>query len=377
MAMKEIRLPFGVKKPILACGADLKGAFAVAKDKKARIFDGFGDLADLDNFTRYEKAVKREAYRLKPAVIACDLHPGYFSTHCAEDLRRSFPDAGLFKVQHHEAHVASAIVDHGINGDVIGVAFDGTGYGADGAVWGGEFFAGNLKRFKRAAYFSYMPMPGGDAAVKEPWRMAVSYLYNSGGRRTGLRFSCDLEKSLDPKKLYAVRQIIDKKINSPLTSSAGRLFDAVGSIVFRQYAVSREAELPIRLEMAAAREWADSYDFDINKDNGVYIINPAKTIRGIVSDLSKDTGEPAISGKFHNTVAEIISEVCVILRKGCKTNKVVLTGGVFQNKFLSERAAYLLGEKGFDAYRHSRVNTNDSGIPMGQIAIANSRFLCV
>lgn len=372
MAMKEIELPFVVKRPILACGADLKGAFAVAKGKIACLFDGFGDLADIDGFARYEKMLAREVRKLRAPIIVCDLHPGYFSARCAENLQCSVRGSKLCKVQHHEAHIASAMVDHGIGGNVIGVAFDGTGFGLDGAVWGGEFFAGNLREFKRAAHFAYMPMPGAEAAVKEPWRMAAAYLHSAFG--AGSRGFCmDFMRGIAPNRWREVTGMIDKGINSPLTSSAGRLFDAVGSIVMSKYAVKREAEIPVALEALASRSWADHYDFEIKKDGDAVIIDVMRMIRGIVTDLSKKTGASIISGKFHNTIAEIIVRVSMSLRKKYNTDRVILSGGVFQNRFLSERASHLLGEKNFMVYRHLRVSANDNGIPLGQIAITNSR----
>ena len=226
--MKVIKLPFKVKKPILACGADLKGAFALARGDEAFLTDGFGDLGGLDNLTKYEKSVKESIKRLKirPEVIACDLHPDYFSTRFAERYALSAPRSALVKVQHHEAHIASAIVDNAIKGDVIGVAFDGTGYGPDGNIWGGEFFTGGLKRFDRAARLGYIPMPGAETAIREPWRMAFGYLYSAFGDDLP-----PLVKRWDKKRRAFLKAMIDKDINSPLTSSAGRLFDAVGSLV--------------------------------------------------------------------------------------------------------------------------------------------------
>jgi len=176
--MCNIDLPFEVKEPILACGADGKGAFALAAGRTAYLENGFGDLSDLDNFSVYEKTIKRLERKLgiRPKIIACDLHQGYFSTHFAENYTRYAVRRTRYAVQHHEAHIAAAIVDNSVTGDVIGIAFDGTGYGPDGNIWGGEFFVGNARRFKRAGCLEYVPMPGGDMAVKEPWRMAASCL---------------------------------------------------------------------------------------------------------------------------------------------------------------------------------------------------------
>ena len=360
---RRIRLPFKVKRPILACGADLKGAFAMARGNEAVLVDGFGDLADLDNFTRYEKAVKAELkkMRIKPGIVACDLHPGYFSTRFAETLH-PIP-CTLYPVQHHEAHVASAIVDNAIKGRVIGVAFDGTGFGHDGNIWGGEFFVGDLRKLRRAAHLDYIAMPGGDKAVLQPWRMGASYLYNIKNRRSPF------------KKQKLVETMISANINSPLTSSMGRLFDAVGSLVFAREDIVKEAELPMELERIVIPS-EDKYGFSLKKRPDGTIIDASKIIEGVMKDLSKRSGKGSISAKFHNTISDIIVTVCAELSKRFNIKKVVLTGGVFQNRYLSERAAGLLKRKGFTVYRHSGVPANDSGIPIGQIAIAEARAGC-
>ncbi|MDO8536000.1 MAG: hypothetical protein Q7S30_03210 [Candidatus Omnitrophota bacterium] len=360
--MTRLTLPFGVKRPILACGADLKGAFALAKGRYAYLFDGFGDLSDLNNFTKYEKAVKAAESKLKisPKIIVCDLHPGYFSTRFAESYQSTAISRQLYRVQHHEAHIASAIIDNGIAGDVLGAAFDGTGYGLDGNIWGGEFFAGNSKSLKRVAHLEYVPMPGGEMCIKEPWRMAVSYLYEAYGNDF-LKLPIDFVKKLDKKKCSVLMGMTDKKINSPITSSAGRLFDAIGSILLGKNVARFEAQLPIELEKIAVG--SDGY-YDISGTSGM--------IKGIVGDIKKKTAASIISGKFHNTIAVMI----LSMAKKYKMKKVVLSGGVFQNKLLKERAIMLLKGKGFRVYTHLRVPTNDLGIPLGQIAIANARVSC-
>lgn len=356
-------MPFKVKKPILACGADIKGAFAIARNNEAILVDGFGDLGDLDNFTKYEKAVKRAltALDIKPEIVACDMHPGYFSTQFAEDYTLSAKGSTLCKVQHHEAHIASAIVDNAIKGSVIGIAFDGTGYGLDGNIWGGEFFVGSLKKLKRAGHFEYIPMPGGDKVVTEPWRMTASYLY--------------LIKKNHPKfkKYPAIKKMITCGINSPLTSSAGRLFDAVGSLVLCKDIAVKEAELPMELEKIAASSERDIYEFDIKKLSGLSLIDVSKVIKGVLKDLSAKREKGIVSAKFHNTIAKIISETTLEIGKKFKVKKVVLSGGVFQNKYLLSEAVRMLREEGFDVYTHSNVAANDAGIPIGQIAIARHR----
>lgn len=372
--MKIIELPFRIKRPILACGADMKGAFALAEGSKANLFEGFSDLADPANLTKYENSIRRQirALKIEPEVIVCDLHPGYFSTQFAESYRPSTIDYRLCKVQHHEAHVASAIVDSGVKGGVIGIAFDGTGYGLDGNIWGGEFFVGDLRQMKRAAHFEYIPMPGAEAAIKEPWRMAVSYLYKTYGRKF-LGLKIDFINRLDKKQTAALTAMIDKDINSPLTSSAGRFFDAVGSLVLAKEKAAFEAELPIELEKMALELCRDKYDFAIESKKDGIIVNFSDTLREIVRDLSLKADLLTISGKFHNTIAGVISDVSMRLRKKYRINKVALTGGVFQNKFLTGRAVELLEKNKFNVYTHSNVSTNDSGIPIGQIAIARAR----
>lgn len=361
--MREIDLPFSVKRPILACGADLKGAFALAKGRSAFLVDGFGDLGDPDNLDAYERAVRRYERELgiKPAIVACDLHPDYFTSRFAANLQLTTYNLKLFKIQHHEAHIASAIIDNSIKGDVIGVAFDGTGFGSDGNIWGGEFFIGGLKDFRRAGHLAYIPMPGSDACVKEPWRMAASYLYRIFGKNFGRA----------DKRRRILKMMIDKKINSPLTSSMGRLFDAVGSIILSKDAARYEAELPIDLEKMAIESVDGSYDFSIRSERGDLVVNVDDVIKGVLNDLSKKVEKMIISTKFHNTIADIILKVAIRLRKKFSINNVVLSGGVFQNEFLRRRALTMLQKRGFKVCAHSRIPVNDSGIPIGQIAIAN------
>jgi len=380
--MKIIKLPFRVRKPILACGADLKGAFALAKGYKAYLFDGFGDLSDLDNFTRYERAIHAAEKKLdiRPKIIACDLHPDYFSTQFARKNRdrhhfsgkgahRKIVSVPIFQVQHHEAHIASAIIDNCIKGEVLGAAFDGTGYGADGNIWGGEFFAGKIGSLKRVAHLEYIPMPGGEMCIKEPWRMAASYLWKNRKKNRDRHLFYHKLCSENRCLSLFLKKMIENKINSPLTSSMGRLFDAAGSIILNKRLASFEAELPIKLEKIADKNEKGYYDFDLKKGDGKIVINMAGTIRGILKDLDKNISRPKISAKFHNTIAHMILKAAKIF----DLKKVVLSGGVFQNKFLVQRMRELLEDHGFKVYTHSNVETNDSGIPIGQIAIANER----
>lgn len=362
--MKKYKLPFKVKSAILACGADLKGAFALAKGSEAYLFDGFGDLADLDNFTRYEKAIRQAVKKLhiKPAVVACDMHPGYFSTRFAKDYTMYDVRCTMYEIQHHEAHIASAILDNAIKGAVLGVAFDGTGYGTDGNIWGGEFFSGNVKKMDRVYHLDYVPMPGGEKVIAEPWRMAASFLYYVFGNGF-LKQKIDFVKHTDKKKWRVLKEMIERKINSPLTSSMGRLFDSVSSLVLNKRIALFEAELPIELERCADPDIYGHYNYD----------NSATMIKDIVSDLKRNIQMPVISAKFHNTIAYLILRIA----KKVQAKSVVLSGGVFQNKLLTGRTIELLDKNGFTVYTHSNVETSDSGIPVGQITIVNERLLCV
>lgn len=361
--MKTIKLPFKVKEPVLACGADLKGAFALAKGDIAYLYDGFGDLSELDNYTKYVNsttaALKKHA--ISPKVVVCDLHPGYYSTRFAETFKLSTVDCRLWTIQHHEAHIASVITDNAIKDDILGAAFDGTGYGSDGNMWGGEFFEGSIRKLKRVSHLDYIPMPGGEACVKEPWRMAASYLYYTFGK-SFLKLRVPFIKDIDKSRWSILQGMIDKKINSPGTSSMGRFFDAAASFVMNKKKVAFEAELPIEFERMARAGIDLSYDSD----------SSTSIMRGLARDVEKRTEAAVISAKFHNSIANLILNVA----GKRKMKKIVLSGGVFQNNYLLKRATQLLTENGFNVFTHSAVQTNDSGIPIGQIAIVNERVLC-
>lgn len=374
--MKSLDLPFTVAKPILASGADLKGAFALARGRRAFLIDGFGDLIEPDGLARYERAVALYSSRLgiRPSIIACDLHPAYSSTRFAEQYQRTRPRTILCKVQHHEAHIAAAVVDNALAGDVIGVAFDGTGYGRDGAIWGGEFFVGRPRKMLRAGHLAYLAMPGGERAIREPWRMAMSCLYRACGSAAALR--SPLLARIDRRTREIVGTMIEKRLNAPLTSSAGRLFDAVGSLVLARDTIGREAEIPVALEVLARHSCDERYDGAITTEAGVVVADLSKTIRSVVADLARGRDRALISAKFHNTVAYVILEVCKRLRRRYGIKKIVLSGGVFQNRYLLERTVETAAAAGFNAYAHRGVSTTDAGIPIGQIAIAAARHPC-
>ncbi|MFH1782988.1 MAG: hypothetical protein ABH848_05170 [Candidatus Omnitrophota bacterium] len=380
--MKYIKLSKKVKSDILALGAQGKASFAIGKKDKLYFSESFGDMSEAENFKVFKKAIDRELKRLKayPKVIVCDMHPEYTSTKLAEDIVGN--GVKLKKVQHHKAHIAGSMIDNDIKGKVIGVSFDGTGYGEDGYIWGGEVFVGGLSGLKRVAHLKYVPMPGGEKVIYEPWRMAFSYLYDSYGPKAKdmkLSFLSKVNKTT----LDVLIQAIDKNINSPLTSSMGRLFDAVSSLTGICINAKLDAEPAIALEKKMdeatscktqdtrhkSQATGKTYKFDIKKEKDSYAISADNIIKNIVSDVKRKVRPGVISFKFHEAVVVMIKDMCKILRKRYRINKIVLSGGVFQNNFLKEKAPVLLKKEGFKVYLHKDVPTHDGGISVGQVAL--------
>ncbi len=255
------------------------------------------------------------------------------------------------------------MAESGLDGDVIGISLDGTGYGTDGNAWGGEFMIADLKRFQRFSHFEYVPMPGGTKAVSDPWRMAFSYLYKYFGDDFDYR-SVPLFSTIDDDTLKAVREMITKKMNSPLTSGAGRLFDAVSALLGLCSFETFDSEAPMRLESAISRRTDESYPFSIAES-----ISFHDTFKAILYDMPR-LKVPVISAKFHNTIAQVILQVAKQIRQDASLNKVVLSGGVFQNKYLLEKSTDLLKRERFNVFTNHLVPSNDGGISLGQLIIA-------
>lgn len=361
--MQKIHLPNITKKSILACGADMKGAFALTKENYIHIYDGYGDLSNSDNFNKYKKDINSVIRNTKPKIIACDMHPDYFSVGLANESITSNLKPKL--IQHHKAHLASAIIENGIKGKVIGVAFDGTGYGEDGNIWGGEFFTGQLKNLNRIAHLEYICMPGGESSIRNPWQMALSYLYRAFGKEVKT-LKLPFFKNIKKEEMNIILKMIDSDFNCPKTSSIGRLFDSVSSILGLIYKDAREAEGPIKLENLAIYDTEDFYDFKIKKGSP-HIIKTDNIIRGIVGDIKSKREFSYISMKFHNTISMIILKIC---RLYPDVKKVVLSGGVFLNKVLLYKTKELLGKEGFQVFTQNKSTVTDSGIPIGQIALS-------
>lgn len=364
--------PFPIKlprqlKPILACGAELKNTFCLTRDHYAFISQHIGDMENLETLEHFQRTIKiyQELFRIQPECIAYDLHPEYLSTKYA----RGLPGQKI-GVPHHFAHLVSCLAENGLDGPAIGLTFDGLGYGVDGALWGGEFLIGDCHSFYRYAHLEYMPMPGGTAAIKNPWRMALAYTYILLGKEELLRHLFRWPIS-GAEKISLILQQIDKRINSPLTSSLGRLFDGVAALLGVCSSISYEGQAAVELEMIADPEVNTAYDFQIEEEKGHEIIRLKPIWAGILKDLAKEVSPAEISGKFHNTIVEMSLYLCqqIARRQGLK--RVALSGGVFQNRLLLEKLRNILRNAGFEVFTHHLVPCNDGGISLGQAVIAH------
>lgn len=369
-APAPIKTSFQFERQILACGAELKNTFCLTRDNYAFVSHHIGDLENLETLQSFTDGIEhfKRLYHLTPEVVAYDLHPEYLSTKYAFEQEEISLKLG---VQHHHAHIASCLADNGIDGEVIGVAMDGLGFGNDGRLWGGEFFVADYADAERMAHLEYVAMAGGAKAIREPWRMAATYLHQTFGDEfldLDLPFVIDLDR--DGWK--TLRSMSVRGVNSPETSSMGRLFDAVSSLLGVRSSVNYEGQAAIELEVMADRKCDESYEFKINELKGT--IEARGVIRGAVEDLLNGQTPARVSGKFHNSVARLIESIAVGIREERRLNRVVLSGGVFQNVLLVRKTRELLSAKGFEVFTHSRVPTNDGGISLGQAAIANARI---
>jgi len=349
---------------ILACGAELKSTFCLTKQHHAFLSQHIGDLENYETLVFFRETLDRmkQLFRIAPGAVAYDLHPHYLSTKLALEMT----DLRQIGVQHHHAHIASCMAENCITEKVIGVAFDGTGYGTDGKIWGGEFLIADFAGFERRAHFRYIPLAGGDTAVREPWRLGLSYLLDTFGSGYGA-----IDLPIPQTAIAAVRSMIERRINTVETSACGRLFDAVASIVGIRHKVNFEAQAAIELEAAAFAGVDDVYPFEIAADQ----IDVRPMIEHIVRDVQAAKPKGWISAVFHNTTAAIIVEVCRRLRASDRIGRVCLSGGTFQNVYLVERAEAQLRAAGFEVFLHSRVPPNDGGISLGQAVIANAQLV--
>ncbi len=374
-APQPVPLPLVCRRPILAVGGQLKGVFALGRDRQAFLSHHLGDLDHWEAYRAFVRDVGlyEELFAVLPELIVHDLHPDYASTNYARE-RATAGVIPLLPVQHHHAHVASCMAEHGLDEPVIGVSFDGTGYGTDGAIWGGEFVVADYRHFRRAAHLRYVGLPGGDSAVREPWRMAATHLRDAG-------ISSDtLAGRIDRAKLRTIATMLERRINTPLTSSAGRLFDAIASLIGVRDTVNYEGQAAIELEWLASEVSADeAYPFELlathagsSADDGVQATHEIDTrplIRAVVADAQSGTNPQRVARRFHSTIVEIIAATCVAIREETQIEAVALSGGVFMNALVASESAARLSAVGFRVYRHVLVPPNDGGLCLGQLAI--------
>ncbi len=373
-APAPIRLPFA-GPPTLAAGGDLKSAFCLTREADAFLSHYIGDLesyatlqAYADSLAHYERL-----FRVRPELIAYDLHPDYQSTQhaLARAEAQHLPAVG---VQHHHAHIAACLADNGLSGErpVIGLAFDGTGYGPDGAVWGGEVLAADYEEYQRALHLAYVPLPGGDRAAREPWRMALAWLDHAG-----LEWADDLppvryaraESRGGIGLLEVVRGQLRSGLNAPPTSSMGRLFDAVASLLGVRQRMTYEGQAASELEALADPDETAVYPFDLQAE----VIDPAPMLVQLVADLRAGIAPGRLAARFHNTIAALSVEACEVMRRRLGLSEAALSGGVWQNLTLLTQAQARLRAAGFVVYIHRQAPANDGGLALGQAAVALAR----
>ena len=350
----------GFPRPVLACGAELKNTFCLARGRHAFVSQHIGDLENAETLRSFTEGIEhfRRLFDIDPEVVAHDLHPEYLSTKYALEL-----DLPLEAVQHHHAHIASCLADNGEEGPVIGVAFDGTGYGTDGTIWGGEFLTASLAAFERGGHLAPVPMPGGAAAIRQPWRMAAAYV-------------ADPEVARRHQDHWpAVIAMAAKGINSPLTSSAGRLFDAAAAILGVRDAINYEGQAAVELEqLAETLTPAETRAYPAAVEAGVpFTIRGSDLLHAVIEDRTDGVPAPVIAARFHHGVAALIEAGCLLMRERYDLGTVALSGGVFQNLLLLDATVARLEARGFRVLLHSRVPCNDGGISLGQALVVASR----
>ncbi|PLW99626.1 MAG: hypothetical protein C0591_02555 [Marinilabiliales bacterium] len=361
-APSPIRLDINTEG-IFAAGAELVNCFCIGKGNQAIMSQHIGDLKNLETLDFYAESAERfkRLFRFEPKLAVCDMHPDYLSTRYAREL-----NIPMIETQHHHAHIASCMAEYKLDEKVIGISFDGTGYGTDGHIWGGEFFICDLIDFERISHFEYLPQPGGDLVTKQPWRMMLSYMHHYFGIDVVDHYP-SVFNNIPLKELEMVIAMLEKGINCPLTSSSGRLFDAVSALLDICKTASYHAEPPMRLE-SIAKDTSDLYTFNSGKEIGF------KTVfEGILKDMEQGIDTGLISSKFHNTIIQVIFEMVKKISQQTGIKKVVLSGGSFQNRILLKKAEDSLRDANFVVFSQSAIPSNDGGIALGQLAIAAKR----
>jgi hydrogenase maturation protein HypF len=362
--------PVAASVPILAVGGQLKATFALGTESQVVLSQHLGDLDCLSSYEAFVRDVGlyEQLFAQRPKLLVHDLHPDYASTHYARQ-RSSRENLATLAVQHHHAHLASCLAEHGISDPAIGVIFDGAGYGADGAIWGGEFLIGDLRAYRRFGHWRYVPMPGGERSIREPWRMAVSCLCDAG-----------LDPALNlpgrpPREIAQMDQLLAKRALAPLTSSVGRLFDAVAALTGLRQSISYEGQAAMELEWRAAEAPGEGdadlpYPLAMTEEDGRTVVDSRLLVTAIAADTRAGVALPRIARRFHASVACASAEMCRRARNVSGLNRVALSGGVFANAMLTEMTTRRLVEQGFEVLSHRQVPPGDGGLAFGQWAVA-------
>lgn len=355
--------------PILAVGAELKNTFCLTRRQYAFVSHHIGDLENYETLKSFEEGIRhyQQLFHIRPESIVCDLHPDYLSTRYAEQRSRE-EDLPLVQIQHHHAHLTACLADNGWSSPepVIGLSFDGTGLGTDGAIWGGEFLLGGYREYRRVLHLAYTPLPGGDLAVRKPARMALAHLWQAG---------IDWEPGLPPvdtlclEERTALRTQLEKHINAPLTSSIGRFFDAASALLGLRQTVTYEGQAAIELEAVADPCEEGLYPLEITGDR----LDPAPLWQALLIDLYQNTPVPILAARFHNSIVAAAVEGCLRIRQQSSSRVVALSGGVWQNRFLLERTVKALQRANFAVLLHHQLPANDGCISLGQ-AVAAAAF---
>lgn len=352
----------GAAGNVLACGAEQKASFCLSRGEQVFLSAHIGDLKNAETLRHYESqiALFERLFDIRPERIVCDLHPDYLSTDYA-GRRAEKEGIALLTVQHHHAHMAACMADNGLEGQCIGVVWDGTGFGTDGTIWGGEFLTGGYEGFDRAGSIRPIRLPGGDRAVREIWRVGVSLMKDAGIDPAGI---------FPEKEARIIEQVLLADLNCPKSSGMGRLFDGVSAIAGICRSAGYEGQGAVLLEAAADENCGETYPYEIVRDDEKYLFDFRKMIARICEDVASGSEKGAIAARFMNALAAMAVEMCMLIRRDTGLNRVVLSGGVFQNMYILDRLTAGLEKAAFEVYCHSQVSTNDEGISFGQMAIA-------
>jgi hydrogenase maturation protein HypF len=360
-------LPGGTPGPVLACGAELKNTFCLARGDRAWVSHHIGDLENYETLRSFTEGIEHfeRLFAVTPEVVAHDLHPEYLSTKYA--LERD--DVELIGVQHHHAHLAACLAEHGERGPAVGAIFDGSGYGTDGVVWGGEFLVGDVADYRRAGHVRSVRLPGGERAIREPWRVACAWLADADATPPGA-----LRELVSERTWTQVAGLVGSGVASPLTTSMGRLFDAVGALCGVRAAVNYEGQAAIELEAACDPHEHGRYPIALDSVDGMMVIDPRELIHHVCADVAAGAPAGVVGSRFHAAVVAVTVDACSALAEANGTDVVVLSGGVFLNRRLLEAVCAGLGTRGLRVLTPERLPIGDGGISYGQAAVAAWRM---